>query len=131
MSNKLVIIEQDDRTTVVATTLEDRLAFETALRKNKSWGKLEDNALKLQPFLAWNAARRAGDPRTWEEFTTGPTAVASVETYDPDDAQDDEDLEVPGLGKDIQPIRSTTYPSHSAESTEALPGNGAETPDHS
>lgn len=129
MSNTLIITEQNGDTTEVEPTLEDRLAFETALRRNKSWGKLEDNMLKLQPFLAWNAARRAmGDPRSWEEFTSGPTAAATVtekaeDAGDPDEAGD---LDVPGLGKDTPAGASTTPQSSSRASTAAPRGSGAE-----
>lgn len=124
MSTKLVIVEQNGDSKVVQTTLEDRLAFETALRKNRSWGKLEDSALKLQPFLAFNAAKRDGEKRTWEEFTTGKTAAANVEAY-VEEETDDEDLEVEGVGKDTQPDPSTTSASPSAESTAARRGSGA------
>lgn len=92
-------------THVVQTTIEDRLAFEQARRKNKSWGKLEDNALTMLPFLAWNAMRRNNETGlTWTEFTTGETAALDVSPYDPEEHDADEDadaeLEVEGLGKD-------------------------------
>ncbi|MBZ4486282.1 hypothetical protein [Microbacterium sp. cx-55] len=91
------------REVVVQPTLEDRLKFETTLRKNKGWGKLADNALKLEPFLAWSAATRAGEIElTWDEFTTGATAALDVEAVTDDNESDDEDLEVEGLGKDTQ-----------------------------
>lgn len=127
----LIITEQDGTTNEVHPTLEDRLAFETALRKNKSWGKLEHNALKLTPFLAWSAASRAGDPRTWEAFTTGDTAAASVDEKPSDEDASDEALEVPGVGKDTQTARSTSSRSRSRVNTAAPRGNGAETPDPS
>ena len=72
----LIITFADGSTEKVQPTLEDRLKFETTLRRNKSWGDLKDNALKLTPFLAWSAAHRTGKTAlTWEEFTTGPTAA--------------------------------------------------------
>lgn len=126
MSTQLVIVNQDGSKTVVQTTLEDRLAFETALRRNKSWGKLENSSLKLQPFLAWNAAVRAGsETRSWEEFTTGDTAAANVEQYDPEADTEDDELEVEGVGKDTPQAPSTTSPLSSAESSAAPRGSGA------
>ena len=130
MSTKLVIIEQNGEKNVVQITLEDRLAFETALRKNKRWGSMQDNALKLQPFMAWNAARRGGETRTWDEFTTGDTAAAAVETFDPEEDDSDE-LEVAGVGKDTPTEPSTISPSSSAENTAAPRGSGAAKKDRS
>jgi hypothetical protein len=76
----------------VVPTLEDTLAFETTLRKNRGWGGLQDNALKLNPFRAWNALRRAGKTDlTWEQFTTGDTAAISVEIVRDDDEPADDD----------------------------------------
>lgn len=113
----------------VQTNLEDRLAFETALRKNKGWGKLEDNSLKLHPFLAHHAAKRLGKTElSWEQFTTGDTAAISVDPVEPDD--DDEELEVEGLGKDTQTVASITSPSYSPATTAAPLGSGAESPAH-
>lgn len=108
----------DNTVEVVQPTLEDRLKFESTLRKNRGWGPLKDNALKLEPFLAWSAARRAGVTElSWEEFTSGPTAALDVEAVsdDDEDADDDaaDDLEVEGLGKDSQTEASTTSPSYS------------------
>lgn len=116
----------------VQTTLEDRLAFETALRKNKGWGKLEDNSLKLHPFLGWHAAKRQGKTDlSWEQFTTGDTAAISVDPVEPDeDDDDDDDLEVEGLGKDTQTAASITSRSYSPATTAAPLGNGAESPAH-
>lgn len=131
MATALIITEQNGEKLEVHPTLEDRLAFETALRKNKSWGKLEDNALKLTPFLAYNAARRAGDPRTWEEFTTGDTAAASVDEKPEETDPEDKELEVSGVGKDTPTARSTSSRSRSRVSTAAPRGNGAEKPDPS
>lgn len=113
----------------VQTTLEDRLNFETALRKNKSWGKLEDNSMKLLPYLAWSAARRTGKTAlTWQDFTTGPTAALSVEPA-PDEDDDDADLEVDGVGKDTPTDHSITSPWSSPVTTAALPGSGETSPD--
>lgn len=113
----------------VQTTLEDRLAFEQALRKNKGWGKIEDNTLKMQPFMAWHALTRTGKTAlSWVEFTTGSTAALDVSI--PDDDEDDEDLEVGGLGKDTPTAPSNISQSYSPATTAALPGHGAETPAH-
>lgn len=103
------ITDHNGETSIVQTTLEDRLKFETVLRKNKSWGDLRDNALKLPAFLAWSAASRTGaTDLTWEQFTTGPTAAQNVEAYDPDDDGDADEVE--GLGKDTPMDLSTTSP---------------------
>jgi hypothetical protein len=101
----------DRREVVVQPTLEDRLKFETTLRKNKGWGQLSDNALKLEPFMAWSAAVRAGEiSLSWDEFTTGDTAAIDVEAVTDDG---DDDLEVEGLGKDTPTEASTPSPSYS------------------
>lgn len=112
---KLVITLANGDTHTVQPTLEDRLNFETTLRKNKSWGKLEDNSLKMHPFLGWSAATREGLPvGTWQEFTTGDTAALDVEVYrEPDEDDDEGDLEVPGLGKGTKTAPSTSSPSSS------------------
>ncbi|PII81562.1 hypothetical protein BMH32_04690 [Leucobacter sp. OLJS4] len=125
-TNQLTITFSDGSTETVQTTLEDRLAFESALRKNRGWGKLEDNAMKMMPFLAWNAARRTGKTElSWAEFTSGDTAALSVEppADEPEDA--DADLEVPGLGKDTPTEPSSSSPSSSRATTAARRGAGA------
>jgi hypothetical protein len=101
----------------VQPTLQDTLAFEQFLRQNRKWGGIQDNALKLHPFKAFNAARRLGTlpegVETWEQFTSGDTAVLDVSIKrDPDDDDADDDLpegvvEVPGLGEAGQPDQST------------------------
>jgi len=131
----LDVVFADGSTARVTTTLEDRLNFESTLRKNKGWGKLEENQLKLIPFLAWSALRRNGQTElTWGEFTTGDTAALAVEPVkdegDSDDAEG-EDLEVEGLGKDTQTEPSISSQSYSHETTAAPLGSGGqETPAH-
>lgn len=111
-----LIITMPDRTTIeVEPTLEDTLAFELYLRKNRREGELKDNALKLQPFRAFNAARRQGklpEGMTWTEFSSGPSAVLDVSVkHDDDDADDattdDSVLVVDGVGEAGQPDPST------------------------
>lgn len=88
---KLNITFQDGSEVEVVPTLEDTLAFETTLRKNKQWGALQDNAVKLNPFRAWNALRRSGKTElSWEQFTSGETAVVAVDVVRDDDADDAE-----------------------------------------
>lgn len=129
-NGQLVITLQDGGTIEVQTTLEDRLAFETALRKNKRWGELKDNAMKMQPFMAWNAARRTGKTKlTWDEFTTGDTAALDVSA--PDEHDDADELDVDGLGKDTPKDRSTTSRSSSRATTAARRGSGEEKTDQS
>lgn len=109
----------DGSTVDVQPTLEDRLKFEQTLRKNKGWGKLEDNALKLIPFQAWSAAHRQGlTALTWEQFTTGQTAALDVAPLDDSDDDPDDDLEVEGLGEGTPAEASTSYPSLSAFDSE-------------
>jgi hypothetical protein len=92
---KLRVTFQDGSDQEVTPTLEDTLAFESTLRKNRSWGQLQDNAVKLNPFRAWNALRRAGTTElSWEEFTTGATAAVSVDVVRADDPADDESTPV-------------------------------------
>ena len=105
----LTITFADGTEKTVQPTLEDRLRFETTLRRNKSWGDLRDNTLKLEPFLAWSAASREGlTELTWDEFTTGKTAALDVQTVKEADPDADEDLEVEGLGKGTRKARTTT-----------------------
>lgn len=109
----LIITPATGDTIEVQTTLEDTLAFEQFLRRNKKWGGLQDNALKLQPFKAFNAARRQDKlpegVTTWEEFSEGPRAVLDVALKEADD--DDElpagAVEVDGLGEAGETGQST------------------------
>lgn len=88
---KLRVTFADGHTVDVKPTLEDTLAFETTLRKNRSWGTLQDSALKLQPFRAWNRLRKTGETTlSWDEFTTGDTAVLDVSIIRPGDDDADE-----------------------------------------
>ncbi|MGO2139829.1 MAG: hypothetical protein ACTH30_05405 [Leucobacter sp.] len=120
----------DGSTETVQTTLQDRLAFEQALRKNRGWGKLEDNTLKMQPFLAWNALRRTGKTDlSWEEFTTGDTAALDVSIPEADPDEDTEN-EVEGVGKDTPTEDSSTSPYSSLTSSEAPLGSGEVSPNH-
>lgn len=116
-ARRLTITFADGKTHTVQPTLEDRLKFETTLRRNKGWGELKDNALKLEPFLAWSAASREGvTDLTWEQFTSGSTAALDVEAESDDD--DDDELEVDGLGKGTQTGAFTTSPSFSDSASE-------------
>jgi hypothetical protein len=96
MAQRLKITFADNKTAIVQPTLEDRLNFESTLRKNRQWGDLKDNTLKLQPFLGWSAAVREGVTKlTWDEFTRGKKAAIDVEPVtDPDPAP-----EVEGVGE--------------------------------
>lgn len=117
-ARRLIITLANGKTHTVQPTLEDRLKFETTLKRNKGWGQLKDNALKLEPFLAWSAASRAGlIDLTWEQFTSGPTAALDVEA-ESDDDDDEAELEVEGLGKGIPTGASITSPSLSVSTSE-------------
>ena len=130
--NQLKVTLADGNAIEVQTTLEDRLNFETALRKNKSWGKLEDNSMKLLPYLAWSALRRTGKTElTWQQFTTGDTAALSVDPVTDEDTDDeDEALTVDGVGKDTPTARSTTSLWSSPGITAAPHGAGETNPAH-
>lgn len=97
----------------VVPNLFDQRNFERTLRNNKSWGPLQDNALKLQAFKGWSAASRLGlIDLSWEEFYEDPhTPVHAVTVHDPEDDDldaDGESLEVEGVGKDIPAPAPTT-----------------------
>lgn len=114
MANKNLfrVVLPDGTEHLVTPTLEDTLAFETTLRKNKNWGSLQDSALKLHPFRCWNALRRKGlTELTWDEFTTGDTAAISVETVDDED--DEDNLAIAAVGKGGKTGASTSSSSAS------------------
>lgn len=92
---QLTITHLDGSEVTVTPNLGDTLNFERTLKNNPRWGSLQENALKMQPFRAWSAARRE-NPATasWEEWVE---TVADVRLAD-DVAGDDAD-EVAGLGK--------------------------------
>ncbi|SDH16187.1 hypothetical protein SAMN04515691_2984 [Leifsonia sp. 98AMF] len=116
-ARKLRISLPGGKTIDVQPTLEDRLNFETTLRRNRGWGDLKDNALKLEPFLAWSAAKRTGElDLSWDEFTSGETAALDVEAVkDDDEAPAGDDLTVnETVGKGTRRGRSTNSPSPSA-----------------
>lgn len=100
---------EDDSHLDVRPNLFDQRNFERALRNNKAWGDLRDNALRLSAFRAWSAASRLGlITMSWDDFYEDPhTPVMSV-TVAPDDETDDDDLEVDGVGKDTPAAPSTT-----------------------
>lgn len=96
----------------VIPNLADTLAFESALRKNRQWGELKDNALKMNPYRAWCAARRASIPGiadlTWEQFLDATQSVLVKEAEDEEPEDEEGPLEVPGVGEDIRPSRPDT-----------------------
>lgn len=94
---RLIIARTDGTELAVTPNLADTLNFEATLRKNPRWGSLQENALKMQPFRAWSAARREGLlSESWEDFAN---AVIEVRFEDDEDAEESE-LAVDGLGKD-------------------------------
>lgn len=83
----------------VTSNLFDQRNFEVTLRKNKAWGSLQDNLLRMNAFRAWSAARRQGlIDLTWEQFYEDPNSPVSSVIEVP--ADDDDEDEVEGLGKD-------------------------------
>lgn len=126
-SKTLIVTFQDGSELEVTPTLEDKLAFESALRKNKNWGEIKDSAIKMHPFLAWNALRRKGQTElTWEQFTTGETAAVDVELKQDEEPDQDAELEVPPVGKGTRTGRSTSSSSPSP-SAPASPSESGET----
>lgn len=88
-SKQLRITFADDTTIEVTPNLFDTLNFETTLRKNPSWGTLQQNALRMQPFRAWSAARRLKlTELTWDQFTAADSPVVDVVTVDDDEDED-------------------------------------------
>jgi hypothetical protein len=124
MAKKFIITLHDGKTIEVIPTLQDTLAFESTLRKNPGWGKLEHNALKMTPFKCWNAAKRAGlIELTWAEFSSGPTAALDVELA-PDAEADDDEQEVEGVGKGSKAAAVTSSSSPSRSALESPTENG-------
>jgi hypothetical protein len=121
-AKKFKITLADGKEIEVTPNIEDTLAFETALRKNKGWGQLQDATLKLVLFRAWNAARRAElIDLSWEQFSSGPSAaldVAGVVDDKPD--LDPAEQLVSGLGKDT-PTEAPTASSSPSRSARAFP----------
>ena len=124
--SKFNVTLHDGKTIVVQPTLEDTLAFETALRKNPSWGGLKDSVLKMQPFRAWNFLRRTGQTElSWEEFTKGDLAALDVSSVEEDA---DDELEVEGVGKGSRTGAVTSSSSSSPSVPESPTPSGAEKP---
>lgn len=93
----------DGSTVDVKPNIADMLAFETTLRKNKAWGSLAENTLRMFTFRAWHCGHRTGAiALSWDEFTSGDTAVIDVSNHDldADDSADDAADEVAGVGFD-------------------------------
>lgn len=127
-ATRILVTHHDGSEVEVIPTLEDTLAFETTLRRNKSWGTLQESALKMQPFRAWNCLKRKGlTTLTWDEFTSGDTAALAVSVIS-DDELDDE-LEVPGLGKGTKTGASTSSSSPSPSEQINPPASGSKKSD--
>lgn len=102
-THELVITQADETEIRVTPNLFDTRAFESYLRKNPRLGKLQDNAVTLTAFRGWHAAKRKGlISMTWEEFSEGEDAVLAVMPAS-DDAAEDDELDVAGLGLDTPP----------------------------
>jgi len=99
----LVITTADHKTIEVEPNLQYTLEFESTLRRNRSWGGLAENGMRLLYFRAWHSAKRTGKTdQSWIEFTEGPDAAldVSVKHDDDDDATADDTEEAdPLLGK--------------------------------
>ncbi|PYY34096.1 hypothetical protein DEJ16_12635 [Curtobacterium sp. MCJR17_055] len=110
MSNAtLVITTHDDQKLEVTPNIGDTLAFESTLRKNKAWGSLTDNAMRMQFFRAWSAAKRENKTdQTWDEFSSGEHAAVDVSFKKDDDESGDDDAVV-SLGESIPEGQPTSY----------------------
>jgi hypothetical protein len=123
----------DGRDVDVVPNIGDTLRFETALRKNKAWGALADNGIRLQTYRAWSAAERQGlIDLDWPTFSGPSSPVVSVLVVQDEPEQDDADEdgeEVDGVGKDTPEARrtSSSSPSRSAR-TNSLPTGDEKTP---
>lgn len=104
-THELAITLADETEIRVTPNLFDTRAFESYLRKNPRQGKLQENAITMTAFRAWHAAKRKGLlTMTWEEFSEGEDAVLGVTTATvADEDNDDDELEVAGLGLDTPP----------------------------
>jgi len=72
----------------VTPNIGDTLAFESTLRKNRSWGSIGDNPMRMTFFRAWSAAKREGKTNlTWDEWSSGDHAVQDVTFKREDDAE--------------------------------------------
>lgn len=102
--HELEITLADESTITVTPNLFDTRAFESYLRKNPRLGKLQENAITMTAFRGWHAAKRRGLlSMTWEEFSEGEDAVLGVTLADSSTPDEDEDLDVAGLGLDTRP----------------------------
>lgn len=107
---RLVVTRADGTTFTVTPNLGDTLNFESTLRKNPRWGTLQENVLKMQPFRAWSAGRRTGAvTESWEDFSSGENAVLDVSFEDAEDAGDDDELAVDGVGLDTPTVPASIY----------------------
>lgn len=107
-THELEITLADETTIRVTPNLFDTRAFESYLRKNPRLGKLQDNAVTLTAFRGWHAAKRKGlTSMTWEEFSEGEDAVLAVMPAGDDETapEDDDDLDVAGLGLGTRPAQ--------------------------
>ncbi|MFJ2370880.1 hypothetical protein [Microbacterium sp. NPDC087665] len=111
MPKNLLRIEFDNGEHLdVLPNLFDTRNFERAMRNNRQWGELRDNGMRLQAFRGWSAASRLGlIELTWEQFYEDPhTPVLSVSPAPEDETEDDDGLEVDGLGEDTLTDQPTT-----------------------
>lgn len=128
MASKVFIVSfADDREPIEVTpTLQDTLAFETTLRRNPSWGKLDGNILRMAPYRCWNALKRTGRTElTWAEFVEQIADCVSKQ----DEGEDEDPDEVPGLGKGSKTALSTKPSSPSPSAPASPTASGDEKPE--
>lgn len=102
--NQLVITLHDNTEVKVTPNLWDTMAFEKHLRANPRMGSLQENPMTLQAFRGWHAAKRQGLLSvSWEEFSQSETAALMVIADKDEDTDEDEGLDVAGLGLDTPP----------------------------
>jgi hypothetical protein len=106
----LTITQHDGQTIDVTPNIGDTLAFESTLRKNKAWGGLTDNAMRMMFFRAWSAAKREQKTtQTWDEFSSGEQAAVDVSFKKDENDESTDDDAVVSLGESIPEGQPTSY----------------------
>ncbi len=110
MSNAraLIVTPHEGDQFEVTPNIGDTLAFESTLRKNRNWGTIGDNAMRMTFFRAWKAAEREGKTNlSWDEWSSGPTAVLDVKFKNEDEAEDADAAD--HLGEDTPEGQHTNF----------------------
>lgn len=111
---ELDLLLSDGRTIRVQLTIRDSLAYESAAR-GRSWGPIQENAMRMQAIRAWSAARRMHPDVIgtigWQQFVEGtdPNQLHLIDGQpaSDDDAEDVEDETAGDLGESGRADQST------------------------